>query len=207
MDGTLSEIRGFAGPFNPRNWAYCDGQELPIKDNEALFSLLGTYFGGNGVTTFGLPDLRGRVFIHKGRGPGLTQRLFSERGGVEEVRLTVPEMPIHNHTAQTQGGTGSLTGNVTAKMFVNNSASDTQEPSGKFLGVAEGGNDFADSKEANTTLNSGAIEVDTSGLNVDVDGISVGIEDAGGNGFHENMQPYLVMSWIICIQGEYPYRW
>ncbi len=207
MEGTVSEIRGFAGPFEPMDWYYCEGQTLIINQFAALYSLLGTRFGGDGRTTFMLPDLRGRTLIHEGEGPGLTPRIFGQYGGVEAVRLTVAQMPEHTHVALTQGGTGSLTGKATAKMFVNNSASDTQEPSDKFLGVAEGGNDFADAKDGSSMLNLGAIEVDTSGLDVDVSGISVQIDDAGSSQLHYNMQPYLVMSFIICVQGYYPQRW
>lgn len=90
----------FAGNFAPRGWAFCDGQLLPISSNSALFSLIGTTYGGDGRTTFGLPDLRGRVSIHPGNGPGLTSRRWGDKGGVEAVTLNVSEMPAHAHSVQ-----------------------------------------------------------------------------------------------------------
>jgi microcystin-dependent protein len=98
----IAEIRMFAGNFAPRGWALCDGQLLPISQNEALFSLVGTTYGGDGRTTFGLPDLRGRAPIHMGQGPGLTNKRIGQKGGQEEVVLTVNQMPAHNHSARVQ---------------------------------------------------------------------------------------------------------
>ncbi len=97
-DPFIGEVTMFAGNFAPRGWAFCDGQLLSISENTALFSLLGTTYGGDGRTTFGLPDLRGRVAIHAGQGPGLTDRRQGSKGGVETVTLTIAEMPHHNHT-------------------------------------------------------------------------------------------------------------
>lgn len=97
-DPFIGEISMFAGNFAPRGWAFCDGQLLPISDNSALFSLLGTTYGGDGRTTFALPDLRGRVAIHAGNGPGLTDRRQGSKGGVETVTLNITELPHHNHT-------------------------------------------------------------------------------------------------------------
>ncbi|GAB5495172.1 MAG: tail fiber protein [Phycisphaerales bacterium] len=94
----IGEISMFAGNFAPRGWAFCDGQLLPISDNSALFSLLGTTYGGDGRTTFALPDLRGRVAIHAGQGPGLTNRRQGSKGGVESVTLNITELPHHNHS-------------------------------------------------------------------------------------------------------------
>ena len=207
MEGTLAEIRGFAGSFAPEDWAYCSGQTIKISDNPSLFSLLGTYYGGDGVNTFCLPDLRGRVFIHQGTGPGLYPRYLGERGGYEKIRLTVAQIPRHDHAAATQGGSGSLSGNATAKMFVNNGTGDQSIPNNNFLGFESNeGGFYASSKDANSALNGGAISVDTSGLSVNVSGINVAIGETGGNDYHSNMQPYLTMSWIICVRGMYPMR-
>lgn len=95
----IAEIKIFGGNFAPRNFALCDGQLLAIAQNTALFSLLGTTYGGDGRTTFALPDLRGRVPIHPGNGPGLTSRRLGERGGAEDVTLNVNQIPAHNHSA------------------------------------------------------------------------------------------------------------
>lgn len=93
----VGEIRMFAGNFAPRGWAFCDGQLLAVSQNDALFSLLGTIYGGDGRTTFGLPDCRGRIPIHAGHGPGLSERRLGAKGGAEKVTLTVNQMPSHGH--------------------------------------------------------------------------------------------------------------
>ena len=98
-DPFIGEVRVFPYNFAPRNWALCNGQLLSVSQNTALFSLLGTTYGGDGRTTFGLPNLQGRVALHPGRGPGLTLRQLGERGGVETVTLTEAQMPNHNHQA------------------------------------------------------------------------------------------------------------
>ena len=93
----IAEIRIFAGNFAPRGWAFCHGQLLPISQNTALFSLIGTTYGGDGRTTTALPNLQGRAPMHPGRGPGLTSRRLGQRGGVEMVTLTEAQMPNHTH--------------------------------------------------------------------------------------------------------------
>lgn len=103
----VGEIRMFAGNFAPRGWALCGGQLLAVSQNDALFSLLGTIYGGDGRTTFGLPDLRGRIPVHQGTGPGLSPRRLGERGGTENVTLTVQQIPSHSHA---QHATGDLAG-------------------------------------------------------------------------------------------------
>jgi microcystin-dependent protein len=103
----LGEISLFAGTFAPRGWAFCDGQVLAISQNDALFSLLGTTYGGDGRTTFALPDLRGRVPVHPGTGPGLATWRLGQKGGLESVTLTVDELPSHNHVVP-EPATGAL---------------------------------------------------------------------------------------------------
>lgn len=97
----IGEVRIFAGTFAPRGWALCNGQIISIAQNTALFSLLGTTFGGDGRTTFGLPDLGGRVPMHPGQGPGLTSRRLGEAGGATEVTLSEAQIPSHAHRLQT----------------------------------------------------------------------------------------------------------
>lgn len=99
----LAEVRIFAGNFAPRNWAFCNGQLLPIAQNTALFSLIGTTYGGDGRTTTQLPDLQGRLPMHPGRGPGLTPRRLGEKVGVETVTLTTAQMASHNHSVVATG--------------------------------------------------------------------------------------------------------
>jgi len=113
----VGEIRMFAGNFAPRGWAFCDGQLLAVSQNDALFSLFGTIYGGDGRTTFGLPDLRGRIPIHAGSGPGLSPRRLGAKGGTEKETLTVNQLSSHSHplNATTSSGTdnnpsGKVTG-------------------------------------------------------------------------------------------------
>jgi microcystin-dependent protein len=98
MDPFIGEIRLMGFPFPPKGWQFCQGQLLPINQNQALFSLLGTTYGGNGTTTFGLPDLRGRVVLGVGSGPGLSPYIWGQQGGTEAVALTPAQMPPHGHT-------------------------------------------------------------------------------------------------------------
>src|SRR5689334_8686621 len=98
MDPFIGEIRMFGGTFAPLGWADCNGQLMAISQNTALFALIGTTFGGDGQTTFALPDLRSRVPIHAGQGPGLTNRNLGDQGGEETVTLTVNQLPRHIHT-------------------------------------------------------------------------------------------------------------
>ncbi|WP_100405647.1 phage tail protein [Bacillus solitudinis] len=99
MDPFVGEIRLFAGNYAPRDWAFCEGQLLAISQNTALFSILGTTYGGDGKTTFALPDLRGRTSMHQGQGTGLTPRVLGAAGGETTVTLNQAEIPSHNHSA------------------------------------------------------------------------------------------------------------
>lgn len=103
----LGEIIMFAGNFAPRGWALCDGQLLAISSNTALFSILGTTYGGDGRTTFALPDLRGRVPVHPGSGPGLTKRNLGQRGGSETNTLTSNQLPSHSHSVNAKNANGN----------------------------------------------------------------------------------------------------
>ena len=121
----LAEIRMFAGNFAPAGWAHCDGQLLSIPQNDALFALLGTTFGGDGLATFALPDLRGRIPIHVGSGPGLSDRAWGERDGAETVAITsAQQLPPHSHLVQTTTAsaasvdpTGKLLGNSSETLY------------------------------------------------------------------------------------------
>jgi len=117
MDPFLGQIIMFGGNFAPRGWALCDGQLLPINNYQALFSILGTTYGGDGRTTFALPELRGRIPMHAGNGPGLTDRRLGQRFGTETVTLTTQEIPSHKHTTtlhaeSTPGSSNNPTNNL-----------------------------------------------------------------------------------------------
>ena len=131
----VGEIRMFAGNFAPRGWAFCDGQLLATSQNDALFSLLGTIYGGDGRTTFGLPDLRGRIPIHAGTGPGLSPRRLGAKAGAEKVTLTVNELPSHTHdlVASNQAGnqqspTGQTMARVSAGDLYKTASTVTTQP-------------------------------------------------------------------------------
>ena len=106
----VAEIRIFAFNFAPRGWAFCNGQLLPIAQNTALFSLLGTTYGGNGQTTFGLPNLQGQAPMHPGQGPGLSNYVLGEQGGSQTVTLIGSELPAHTHQARANTGTAGQAG-------------------------------------------------------------------------------------------------
>lgn len=128
----VAEIRIFAGNFAPRGWAFCNGQLLPISQNTALFSLIGTTYGGDGETVTQLPNLQGRVPMHPGRGPGLTSRRLGQRGGVENVTLSEAQIANHNHQQSLRvdsspGDAATPEGNVFARSPVSSPYSTTQE--------------------------------------------------------------------------------
>jgi microcystin-dependent protein len=166
----LSEIRAVSFNYPPKGWAFCNGQILPINQNQALFSLLGTTYGGNGTTNFALPDLRSRVAIHFGSGFNL-----GDRAGEEAHTLQISEMPAHNHPANCNGGTG-VSQDPTGHVWAVGSSSQTAEyrPA-----------------PANSVMNNGATPAITA---------------AGGSQAHENRQPFLVLNYIIALQGIFPSR-
>lgn len=140
MEPFLGQIILFAGNFAPRNFALCDGQLLSVAANSALFSILGTQYGGDGITTFALPDLRSRVPIHQGTGIGLTNRFIGEQGGSETVTLTTANLPTHSHAIQSaaEGNTDDPDGNYIAGAGIN-SFSTIQNTSSKPTGNTGGG--------------------------------------------------------------------
>jgi len=105
----VGEIRIFGGNFAPQGWAFCHGQAMSIAENDVLFAIIGTTYGGDGITTFNLPDLRGRLPMHQGGGPGLSTRVIGEQGGVESVTLTTQQIPAHTHQPSASTGLGNQT--------------------------------------------------------------------------------------------------
>lgn len=159
----LAEVRMVGFNFAPRGWAFCDGQILPISQNQSLYSLLGTTYGGDGRTSFALPDLRGRTPIHVGASHGL-----GEKGGEESHTFSVAEMPQHRHAVQ-----------------ASSSNADAPIPAGNVLAAA---NNLYHGTTNTTGLRSGTIA------------------PAGGGQAHENMQPFLAVSFCIALQGLFPSR-
>lgn len=170
MDAYIGEIRLFGGNFAPRSWAFCDGQLMPISQNTALFSLLGITYGGDGISTFALPDLRGRAPMHWGTGPGLSPVVLGEKSGVDTVTLLTSQMPAHNHQALAA------------------TSSDEQDPQNAVWAQGQSGRlpyeQYSDS--VNTAMSPLALTA------------------TGGSQAHNNLQPYQVVNFIICLYGVYP---
>lgn len=174
-DPFVAEIRAFPFNFAPKGWARCDGQLLPISQNTALFSLLGTTYGGDGKSTFALPNLMGRVPLHPGQGPGLSDRYLGESGGAESVQLISSEMPSHNHPVRASTDSATL-----------------RAPAGagpaRALGAPSNGLLYAEPGGAQVPMAQEAVTV------------------AGGDLPHNNMQPYLTVTYCIALQGVFPPR-
>lgn len=202
MEGTMAEIRGFGGNFAPRNWAFCSGQLVSIAQNSALFSLLGTTYGGDGRTTFALPDLRGRVPIGTGTGPGLTSRSLGQRSGTEDNYMNMTQLAAHTHTVT--AGNLPVKGTATAIMHVNNSSGALSSPEDSFLGVETGAIGLYEPTSDGSTLNANAISVSTAGMGVVTSNLH--LSNAGASSAMNNMQPFLTLNWIICLYGIYPSR-
>jgi microcystin-dependent protein len=181
----LSEIKLFAFAFPPKGWALCQGQLLPINQNQALFALLGTTYGGNGVTTFALPDLRGRAPISFGQGGGLQNYVLGQQGGIENETLALTEMPLHTHVINTS--------QVTATLPCKNAVAQQRGPSGNVPAIeASGVTATYSSAAADSSGSTGAI----------VPTLSAG--NTGGGQAHANLQPYTVLNYCIALQGIFP---
>lgn len=175
----LGQISMFGGNFAPRGWAYCNGQLMPIAQNDALFSLIGTTYGGDGVTTFALPNLQSRLPVHFGQGPGLSAYQIGQAAGTPNVTLTVQQLPGHNHTIEATTApatsltigqdmlTGEVTGDSNALLYW--TPQQGQQPTPRKMAPA-------------------------------VCGLS------GGSLPHENLMPSLCITFIIALEGIYPSR-
>jgi len=175
--------------FAPRGWAFCQGQLLPISQNTALFSLLGTQYGGNGTTTFALPDLRGRVPNGQGQGPGLSSYSIGQVGGAETVTLIVNQMPIHTHAITL----GSLAAAARAKGAPGNS----QTPVGNVPAIEAAG--------VTATYSSQAPDSSMAPGTIAISGAPTAAAAGGGQPV-QILQPYLTMSYCIALQGIFPSR-
>jgi len=175
----LAELRLFASNFAPAGWALCNGQLLPISQNTALFSLLGTTYGGDGRSTFALPDLQGRVGVGMGQGSGLSQYVQGDQGGSETVTLLTSNLPAHTHTIS-----GTITPKVTA------TAGNTDTPYNTYPAALTGTNMYNSAKDATTIPMQNNLML-----------------AATGSGNPVNlMQPVLGLTWIIATQGVFPQR-
>lgn len=164
----IGELRLFGGNFAPVNWALCNGQLLAISQNNALFNLIGTTYGGDGVNTFALPNLQGRFPIHQGQGTGLQNYVIGQIAGFENITLQANQLPPHNHSAVGSNGNVTPPANAT---WGSNSAAD---------------NSFGPGTSANAVMNPSSMG------------------QTGGNQPHDNMTPFLAISFIISLAGIYP---
>jgi microcystin-dependent protein len=180
----LGQIEAFPFGFAPRGWQPCSGQLLPINQNQALFSLLGTTYGGNGVQTFALPDLRGRIAMGQGNGAGMTPRVIGETLGEENHTILITETPMHSHSLMTAANADTTKNvNVPSSTVVLGSA--TGLASGSSITISP----YAATPPPPTVpLNAGAI-----GLN-------------NGGQAHNNMMPYTCLQFCIAMQGIFPSR-
>ncbi|MEN2978570.1 tail fiber protein [Tistrella bauzanensis] len=185
MDGFLGEIRMFAGPYAPEDWALCGGQVLTVAGNEALFSLLGTTYGGDGVTNFALPDLRGRLAVHAGQQPGMPiNHPRGQKFGTETVTLTEATMPAHSHA-----------------MRAVSQSSTSEAPEGLMLGINVPTPSYPTfSGIFNTTA---PVSTPTSNTGPMAEEM---IGSEGANQQHYNVMPSLVINFIIALKGSYPTR-
>ncbi|WGH75409.1 tail fiber protein [Tenacibaculum tangerinum] len=190
MDPFVGQITLFGGNFAPRGWAFCDGQLLAISQNTALFSILGTTYGGDGRTTFALPDLRGRAPIGPRRGPGLSLYRLGQRGGQETHILNINEMPSHNHSVQ--ASSSHLTLSTDNAVNETPAAGDVPAVSNYPSGITS--QKVKSFGPPNNTVNGQSIPSNTNVLN------------NGGNLAHNNMQPYLAVNYIIALFGVFPSR-
>lgn len=168
-DPFLGEVRMFAGTFAPVGWELCNGQLISIAENDALYNLLGTTYGGDGVNTFGLPDLRGRSPIHQGSAGGLTPRVLGSMLGVETVSLTAAQTPAHFHPVHAFSTAGTV--NI---------------PTGASWAAASTGENQYSQSNPNASMAANSTTI------------------VGGGQPHENMSPFLAVSFIIALQGIYP---
>lgn len=177
MTNYLGEIRMFTTDFAPRDWVLCNGQELAIGPNHELFTLIGTTYGGDGKTTFAVPNLQGKVPVHYGNVPDIGDTPFASQGGEEGIRLSLDEMPMHTHglVATTEigvngiaPGSNSMLANATVDLYSTNTTNNLTDMSSYVIGSSCGNNNSVEP--------------------------------------HENRQPYLTVNFCICIAGVTPYR-
>lgn len=190
MEPFIGQIMQFGGNFAPRGWAKCDGQLLAISQYSALFSILGTTYGGDGVTTFALPDLRSRMPMHSGHGPGLSAYKLGQKGGVEKVTLTSIDIPSHSHSLN------NVVINGTISVGVNDDSPDTEEGNSNTLGKTNADDVIYNQSPATGSLGSVSHDLKATG----------NTSNTGGNQAHENRPPFTCINFIIALVGIFPSR-
>lgn len=189
MEPFIGQIQPFGFSFNPVNWVPCDGRLLSISEYEALYTLIGTTYGGDGVSNFAVPDLRGRVPIHQGQGLGLSNKVIGQKAGHETLTITQAQMPTHSHVLSIQSGGNFMISNTQG---MSPTPSDTynvigaaSDPNGSLT------NNVYNNSAPNVPLNTAS----SYSYNVSVTGMGQSIE---------NMEPYLTINYCICTNGIFP---
>lgn len=210
MDPFVGEISYVAFNYAPDGWLQCDGQVLPVNQYNALFSLIGNAYGGNGSTTFALPDMRGRVPVHRGQHPGGSMFTLGQTGGAENTALTVNNLPAHSHTATATSASTSAVApgaSATSTLKAVNSDADQKNAGGNSLANAKGLNSAYSAAAPSISMNAASIETTLSGLNIaTTTSTNVSIGSTGNSQPFAIMQPYTVVNCIIAWQGIYPPR-
>lgn len=201
MEPFLGQIQAFGFNFPPRGWSTCAAQQLSIAQNSALFSLLGTIYGGNGQTTFGLPDLRGRSTIGQGHGPGLSPYDIGQMSGTESTTLTLNNMPIHNHGAVATPTTGTV--QITATLQANSAVGSNALPAaGNYLAGLSGKTGFY-ATSAGTTVDLAGV---TATGTVTGGTPTITVANNGGSQPMSILSPYLALNFCIALTGVFPSR-
>lgn len=197
MDPFIGEIRAVAFNYAPMDWAICAGQQIQITQNQALYALLGTTFGGNGTTYFNLPDLRGRCAIGQGQGLGLSSRILGQTGGSENKQLQIANMPSHNHTAV-------VAGSASAVFKMSSDVADSDDPADAMFGKLKSGPTtfqklYDKTPSTVITMSQDSVSIDTSKLTASISNTGL------GTGF-DIMSPFLALNYIIATAGIWPSR-
>ncbi|NHI00433.1 phage tail protein [Oceanimonas sp. MB9] len=197
-EGYMGVIQALGFQFAPLNWSYCNGNVIAISQNQALFALLGDIYGGDGHTSFGLPDLRGRTPMGQFQGPGLTNRVIGQRLGAETVTLTEAQMPAHTHT-HSYAGSGPASA---ATLRVSTDPGTRAVPEdGDVIASVAGTNMYLPASDVTATVSLGGVSGGGS-----FDNSQFAIQNAGGSQPLPIMQPSLVVNFCICTQGIFPQR-
>ncbi len=201
----IGQVGVFGFNFCPRGWAPANGQLLSIAQNTALFSLYGTNYGGDGRTTFALPDLRGRAVVSNGQAPGLSNYPIGSKAGVETVTLNTQQMPTHNHPGNASGtssATATMTG--TAAATVTATQQKVRQQPGSATGLGE-----RSSATADGTISPPNVAVSLENLaisSIDIANLAVTTHNVGGSQAHENRTPILTMTACVALTGIFPSR-
>ncbi len=189
-DGYLATMKPFASNFAIRNCAFTQGQLLSITSNTSLFSLVGTLYGGDGRTTFGLPDTRGRSIVGAGAGPGLSTIFIGQRSGLENYTLNINNLPTHDHAAST-------TVTATATAHASDQEGDSDSPNGTVWAVL-GREDTYSGSAPNVSMNTGAINISSTATTT--------TSNTGGSSSFSIRDPFIGLHWLIQTAGLYPSR-